>query len=284
MTYQIAVDNVLIFSGNAVTVAAASGIAIVIFVLVLLYVIKKIRASQVIKYEFITIIAHKFRTPLTQIKWLLETLVPEEPDPLRRKNLQDMQKANEKLIVLTSTLIELTNSTRKKAGLAYSIDRTCMYDLVKEVADSLKGLFEEKNISFSVQATDPTLAAHINVPGIRFVLQSLMENSCAYSPVGRRVDIVIFERRGKVHTAITDNGIGIRPQDLSKIFSKFYRASNARKMDTEGFGISLSLSSSIVRRNNGVLKVFSPGLNQGSTFTIILPKAKDEIQFHEYTT
>jgi signal transduction histidine kinase len=234
---------------------------------------RKLRENQSVKYEFITIIAHKFRTPLTEIKWTIDTVMENESDPYLRKSLTDIQKASDKLAALMGTLIELTNKDTG-AGLAYIFERTLIYDFVREIGDGLRNSFQEKNISFSVQCADPTLAVFINKIGMRFVLQALIENSCVYSPPGRRVDVVIFQKHRKVYISITDDGIGIRPRDLSKVFGKFYRARNAKRMDTEGFGVSLFMAQSITRRNHGVIRAFSEGIDRGSTFTIIVPRVK----------
>src|SRR3989344_7581833 len=74
------------------------------------YLWRKLRENENLKYEFITIIAHKFRTPLTHMKWLSEGLIADELDPRKRENLREMRQANQKLIDLTGTLIELTDS------------------------------------------------------------------------------------------------------------------------------------------------------------------------------
>ncbi len=273
MNYHIVLGTTTVFTGDVLNVMLAAVAGILFVALTIKIIARKLRENQVIKYEFITIIAHKFRTPLTQVKWILDSAVPGEDDPLQKKNLLDIQKANEKLIALMGTLIELTDEG-KSGGLTYAFERVTAYDFVREIADSLQPLFQEKNISISVQATDPTFAIKINKIGMRFVIQALLENSCVYSPPGRRVDVIIFKRWGKVYISVTDDGIGIQPRDLRKVFSKFYRARNAKKMDTEGFGVSLFMAKTIVRRNGAKLHVFSAGLNQGSTFTVILPRVK----------
>jgi signal transduction histidine kinase len=273
MTYQLVIDNSAVLTGSVASIVAIASVLLLIVAAVARLTWRKLRENQVIKYEFITIIAHKFRTPLTQVKWIADAVIQDERDPYKKKNFQDIQKANEKLIALMETLIELTGKDNG-AGLLYTFERTVMYDFVRDVADTMKNAFQEKNISFSVQAADPMLAVVINRTGMRFVLQALLENSYTYSHPGRRVDVSIFRRHSKVAIAITDDGIGIRPQDLSKVFSKFYRAGNAKKMDTEGFGVSLFMAQSIVRRNKGRIVAYSQGIDHGSTFTIVLPRAK----------
>ena len=77
----------------------------------------------------------------------------------------------------------------------------------------------------------------------------------------------------KAMIAVTDTGIGIKRDDLQRIFSRFYRAKGAQLADTEGFGIGLSLARSIVNHHGGKIEAFSEGEGKGSAFTILLPIA-----------
>lgn len=270
MIYSLLIDGSTVLTGNLITVLVLVLIVLVILCVIIKFTWKKVHENQVIKYEFIAIIAHKFRTPLTSVKWIIENLSGDEKDSYKLEQFQNIQKSNEKLIALTQTLVELTNENKGEV-LHYVFEPTPIYDFVRSVGDRLQSTFHEKNIFFAVQCTDTNLVANINRTGMDFVIQAILENSCIYSPPGRRVDVIISKHHRKVLISIVDNGIGIQAQDLKKIFSKFYRAGNAKRMDTEGFGISLYMAQSIVKRNKGKIKVYSAGTDQGSTFTITLP-------------
>jgi signal transduction histidine kinase len=234
------------------------------------YIWKKLHRNEALKYEFITIIAHKFRTPLTTAKWSLGELVTGETDPFKKKSLEEIQQSNEKLIKLTGTLIELTDSDDVTAS-SYNFEHVGLSEFVRSIAAPFKDIFHEKNIFFSVLCPDTDVYANIDRSRIEFVLQSLLENADAYSTPGGNVDIKISQLGRLASISVTDNGIGIDRADFPNLFTKFFRAKNAQLVDTEGFGVSLYLAKTIMRRHKGSIEVSSPGTGKGATFTLTLP-------------
>jgi len=233
----------------------------------------KLNENENLKYEFITIIAHKFRTPLTQIKWLTEGMAMSEQDGLKKQGLNDIHHSTQQLIDLTGTLVELTDSDNATRN-SYTFERINICDLVHSVVETFKKTFHEKNIFLAISCSNPEIFANIDKPRIEFVLQTIIQNAVTYSPPGRNVEVAIaFEKRKTVIT-ISDNGIGIDAKDIKKIFTKFFRTANAQKTDTEGFGVGLYLAQAIVRRHNGRINVFSEGIDRGATFQIIVPMVK----------
>ncbi len=222
------------------------------------------------KYEFVTIIAHKFRTPLTQIKWLLESILSDEEDSFKKESLQNIGKSTETLIGLTNALVELTNSADNVKSI-YNFEKINICEMVKKVSGLLSVHFHEKNIFFGIEYSSPEIYVNADHSRMEFVLQTLFENSINYSHTGRNVDIQVLQEKNKVIISVVDYGIGIDPSDLPRIFSKFFRASNARNMDTEGFGVGLYLVKSVVKRHHGTLEVFSDGIEKGTTFVLTLP-------------
>lgn len=248
-------------------------IFMVITIVALIYfLVRSGRKSDSFKNEFITIIAHKFQTPLSQIKWLTETLYSNETDPYRSENLRDLSGANQQLIDLTGTLIEMTDSEASSRA-SYNFEITDMCQLVKKVADSLKTAFHEKNIFLSFQCQTPNIMVKIDKTRMEFAIQVLLENARTYTPIGRRVDVSVSNDGHKVAVTVADQGIGIEPEDMKKMFMKFFRTAGAQSIDTEGFGVGLYLARSIVKQHHGKILVQSAGRNMGSTFAIVLPAA-----------
>ena len=225
------------------------------------------------RYEFITIIAHKFRTPLTHIKWSAENLLSGNLDAYQKQSFADIRGANENLIKLTGSLIELTDS-ESGAKAAYKFERVNACDILREAAAEAKTAFHEKNIFIAVECAEPEITVRADRARLRFVIDTILENACLYSPPGRNAELKLERRGRKCAISVVDHGIGIEPRDLPKVFTKFFRAKNARAVNVEGFGIGLYLARSIVKRHGGKIKAFSEGANKGSTFSIILPRVK----------
>ena len=251
----------------------AAAIVLVIIFLIVFSILRKLRQNEALKYEFITIIAHKFRTPLTRIKWLLDDLIKSEPDSFRKESLTGLRSENENLVKLITTLVELTDAPDTKNS-SYKFERINLCEFVKEAVDATTQSFKEKNISVSINCTVPNVFVKVDHSRMGFVLSSLLDNACLYTPTGRSVNVVITAKRFKAAVSVIDDGIGISPMDMQHIFSRFFRAKNAQNMDTEGLGVALYLAASIAKRHHGKLTAFSAGLNTGSTFSVILPRVK----------
>lgn len=106
---------------------------------------------------------------------------------------------------------------------------------------------------------------------IQRMLSNLVDNAIKYTPPGGSVNVTLGESDGEVVISVKDTGIGISPNDLPRIFERFYRCDQSRSQG--GIGLGLSLARAIARAHGGDIKVTST-LNEGSTFVVTLPKMK----------
>lgn len=192
---------------------------------------------------------------------------------IQKEKFRRYKKSNQKIIDLTTTLIEIADSDSSSSA-TYNIEKILIYDFVKNVSDRFSDTLHEKNLFFSLNCEDHTLKIKADASRLEFVIYTLLENACNYSPPGKDVSISITSNLFQVKISVEDNGIGISKQDLPHVFSKFYRGKNARITDTEGLGVGLYLASSIIKRLKGKISVESPGENMGTRFTIIIPKSR----------
>lgn len=234
------------------------------------FVWKKIRETDMLKYEFITIVTHKFRTPLTRIKWTAENLAGNEalPEPLRL-DVGTIKEAAFRLSELTNVLVGLTDS---ETTFSYKLKRLNVANLIKEIGAGLEKRVAEKNMSFDFQLKDACFAL-ADQERLRPVIHIILENAVSYTPAGGRIAIMLEKLGGKVKFTVSDTGIGISKEDMPLIFTKFFRSDEAKKVDTEGLGIGLYIAREVIRRHGGKISAFSEGLGKGSLFTVELPVA-----------
>ncbi len=261
---------------SKINIKAIAGIVLLGAVIwLIVYLVKlfmnKLGENENLKYEFITIIAHKFRTPLTQLKWIAETLLADEKDSFKRESLLNMQKSTKGLIDLTGTLIELTDSDSKSA---YNFERIAISSMVRSVGSYIKNSFKEKNIYFAIQAPPEDIFIKADSIRMEFVFNTILTNAYTYTPPGRDVNVVIELVGKNVVISIIDKGIGIETKDIPHLFTKFYRTDIAKRTDTEGFGVGLYMAKAVVQRHHGKIEVSSEGLNKGTTFRVLLPVVK----------
>ena len=222
------------------------------------------------KSEFVSLASHQMRTPMTGIKWMIQAAMLQ--GNLNEKQvdfLQDALSSNDRMIRLVDDLL---NVSRIDSGsIAFEPQEGNLSELVKslthEYEATAKGkdqqvIFEkpDKNITFSF---DPLLTSEI--------VSNLVSNALHYSKKGKVVRVVLKDSRNKVYIRVEDEGIGISAKDQKKLFTKFYRTSEASQYSTTGSGLGLYIVKEILKVTGGTIKLKSkPG--KGTVFTVTLPK------------
>ena len=233
----------------------------------------KIKEVDVLKYEFISTVTHKFRTPLTAIKWSVNLL--KEPTVTTGDKdvaLESIEQSEQKLVELLEVIMDTYQSGNSQ--YEYVMHTTDFRDIVSETLKTQNAAAARRKIRISLVLPPAPLMVHADKNKIKFVVQTLVENAINYSPDAGIITITVASENGSAFCAITDKGIGIAKEDIGKIFSKFYRGNTARAKDTEGMGVGLNLAHNIMIRHGGDILVKSEGVNLGSTFTMKLPVRK----------
>jgi signal transduction histidine kinase len=232
-----------------------------------------LREGDVLKAEFITTVTHKFRTPLTYIKWATDNLASGNLSDEDRKNqIEYIRAANEKLVELTNILT--TASDAERAGeYAYSLKPANLSHTLEEVIKGLEKQFAMKQLKIE-RAIGPDLKARFDDTRLKFIIQVLLENALHYSMPKGTITVSARATHREVICSVKDTGLGMTEEQLSLLFSKFYRSDEARKLDTEGMGIGLFISSRIMDKHKGRIWAGSEGPGKGSTFSFSLPRVK----------
>jgi len=241
----------------------------IVSVIIGAYVWGKIKEVDVLKYEFINNVTHKFRTPLTHIRWLVEDLrgnvTPEEKD----KVIEQIQYASMRLFELTNVVIDTARDSND--DYLYRFVPGDLSAMIKEIADNHAEQTKVKEQQVVLQLPEKTPLTPFDNRRLQFAVQILFENAMIYTPKGGKITIRVVVEKHDLLFQISDSGIGIPKEELPHLFSKFYRAQNARRTDTEGMGIGLFMSKNIIEKHHGRIWAESNGVNQGSTFSFTLP-------------
>ncbi len=243
-----------------------SGILILI---VGLFVWKQIRQVDVLKYEFINNVSHKFRTPLTHIRWLAEDLRETNDEATRNKYVDQIQYASLRLFELTNAVIDVSRDENDL--YLYRFTPVHLNSLLKELFTTHDDLIERKKLKVEFDVPDELPTIQADKTRLQFALQIIFENALVYTPEEGKVSIKVRQIGGEVLITFKDNGIGVPEDDIDRIFSKFYRSVNARHTDTEGMGIGLYMAKNIVDKHRGKIWVTSAGEGTGTEFTVSIP-------------
>ncbi len=247
-----------------------SSIALAIVLTVLVFVIwNKMRQEDIIKYEFVNTIIHKFRTPLTAIIWSSESLKPENV----KDESEKIKKSAENLVGLTNLLVNL--SMTENDSFQDDITKINLNNFIKNIISEYSKDLRKREIEFSeMKCFSPFVM--VDERKVKFVFQSLIDNAIRYTSSDGKIKIEMINPNDKIILVkIEDNGIGIDKDKIKLIFTKFFRTDDSKRSDTEGMGIGLYLSKKIIDRSGGKIWVESPGVGKGSTFYVSLPVYKD---------
>jgi heavy metal sensor kinase len=232
------------------------------------HMIDRLDAAFQYSRRFVADASHELRTPLTVLKGELEDFVQKpQASPEWRDRLGS---ALEEVDRLTNIVEGLFAISRLDAGEAAA--EWVEFDLARLVsatADQMALLAEDKKIKLTCQGTSDVWVEGDRAR-LKQVVVNLLDNAIKYTPEGGAVSLAVTAQNGKAVLEVSDNGVGIPPQALPRVFDRFYRVDNARSRPQGGAGLGLSIVKSICTAHHGTVEALStPG--QGSCFKVALP-------------
>jgi PAS domain S-box-containing protein len=241
--------------------------------LMILHDVTREKMIERMKTEFVSISAHQLRTPLSAIKWTLKMFLDGDLGELtkeQREFLEKTYKSNERMINLINDLL---NVARIEEGRY--LYRPVLADIVpicQSVIDSCKEEIEKKKLKFRFEKPKGLPKVRVDVEKISLAIQNLLENAIRYNREGGGIEITLEEKEGKIKFSIKDTGIGIPKDQQHRVFTKFFRAPNAMRMETEGSGLGLFITKNIIEAHGGEIW-FESEEGKGTTFYFTLPVA-----------
>ena len=251
-------------------------IIILIFIILLLagalvYFVMKSKNSKIAEESFLSVVNHSFRTPLTRIKWMSDSLTEDMPRKEALDLAHNLSSSVNRLLEIIDTLsgVKDINSTA-----SYDIKAVTLREIIEHSIEECRGPLVEKNIALTIPPLHNLPFLSIDTRKVAFVVHAVLENAILYSKDKGSININAELTKENLILKVEDGGIGLTPQDKSNIFTCFYRNEVAKRLNTEGMGISLYMSKEIMRRHNGKIYFTSNGPDQGSTFYISFPVVK----------
>lgn len=221
--------------------------------------------------EFVSNASHELKTPLSAMKVLTESLLHmgiDDPD-IYREFLTDINFEIDRLNSIITDLLALVQLDKQSGSTQLSKEPVNLADLVERTLKGLQLLAEQKDITLEISHEDDVVVEGDSAK-LQQVISNLVDNAIKYTPEGGRVSIDISSGPGHAIIKISDTGIGIPSEDLSRIFDRFFRVDKARSRSTGGTGLGLSIANRIVLMHGGYIRVNSVE-GKGSTFYVELP-------------
>jgi len=240
--------------------------------LIILHDVTREKLVERMKTEFVSIAAHQLRTPLSAIKWILRMILDGdlgEINASQREFLEKTYVSNERMISLINDLLNVTRIEEGK--YIYKTALTSLENVVESVIESRKDIIERKKINFRFEKPIvPLPLVSIDVEKITLAIQNLLDNAVNYTPENGSIIILLSASEKEVQFSIRDTGIGIPKEEHHRVFSKFFRSSNAMKTETSGSGLGVFIAKNIIEAHGGKIW-FESEENKGTTFYFYLP-------------
>jgi two-component system, OmpR family, sensor histidine kinase SenX3 len=238
------------------------------------FLIREIRRNE--QHDaFINAVTHEIKTPLASIRLYLETLKARKLSEAQRENFYDIMLADsDRLLHTVEQVLRAGQAGQRQRLLSPTI--IDLGEMVRECLELTRVRYnlapESLKLQESMNGDRPRVAG--DVDDLRTAVSNLLDNAIKYSDKNIRVSVEVATLDEKrVAVRIADRGIGIPRGQLKRIFKRFYRAPGRFMARVKGTGLGLFIVQSIVERHGGRVFAESPGVGQGSTFTIQLPRA-----------
>ncbi len=233
-----------------------------------LHDITRLKELDRIKTEFVSIVSHDLRSPLTAIRGYVE-LLP-RVGPLNEQQLEFVGRVEHSMTHIVALISDLLDIGRIEAGVNWQMQPTPLNTLIEVAVQQLQSDVALKRHTLTYDRTElPSVLG--NAQRLTQVITNLISNAVKYTPIGGHIQLISREDGDFLLLQVRDDGIGIAPDDQRRVFDKFYRVQSEDTEGINGTGLGLSIVKAIVEKHHGRVWVESE-LGHGSTFTVLLPK------------
>ena len=226
------------------------------------------------KDDFISMASHQLRTPLTSVKGYLSMVLEGDAGELtknQKKMLSQAYISSQRMVFLISDLLNLS---RLKTGKFIIESRPVnLTEIIESEVDQLAETASARDLklNFDKPESFPTLI--LDETKIRQVIMNFVDNAIYYTPSGGNINVRLKENQHSIECTVTDDGIGIPKHEQHHLFTKFFRAGNAKKARPDGTGLGLFMAKKVIIAQGGGV-IFNSQEGKGSTFGFTFPKSK----------
>ncbi len=237
------------------------------------------------KREVVSIAAHQLRTPLTGMKWAVDSLISGDKGELKSEQKTLAQQALEAVDRMIRLVNDLLNVNQVEEGrLSMELKRQSISPLIERVLTFFRHNAERKEIMVETHIGEEIPKILFDEEKIEIVLNNVLDNAVKYTPSKGRISVDVSLRDGSIVISVRDSGIGISVEDSNKIFTKFFRSPQAHLRHTDGSGLGLYVAKHIIEKHGGKIWFESPATakttegteeKKETTFFVSLPIPKE---------
>ena len=222
------------------------------------------------KDEFLATLAHELRNPLAPIVNSLQILrMTQDQDPSVEKVCQIMERQTNLLVRLVDDLLEVSRIAQGKIDLRR--EKLDLAAVIRSAVETSRPQIDAGGHQLAISVPPRPMIVNADSDRLAQVIANLLNNAAKYTPAGGQIWLTARPGRGQVTISVRDNGVGISPEQLPRVFEMYAQGGVPDARSPRGLGIGLTLAKNLVQLHGGRIEARSDGLGKGSQFTITLP-------------
>jgi signal transduction histidine kinase len=219
-----------------------------------------------------SITTHELKTPLVPIKSQVQILLAGDYgvlNPEQEKAIKMIYRNEEVLNTLTGEVLDITKIKSNRFNVI--LEKVDLGQIINETVDDLRSKAEEKQLIFSLLPLPQMPQMMIDKIRITQLLSNLLDNAIKFTPENGNITIEVQNINNEINVIVKDSGIGIKSENLAKLFTPFFQIESALSRKYRGTGLGLAIAKGITEAHGGKIKAESEGEGKGSTFSFTLP-------------
>jgi DNA-binding response OmpR family regulator len=234
------------------------------------------------KLQFFTNISHEIRTPMTLILGPLEKLLHTHKDAETQQSYQLMYRNAQRILRLINQLMDMRKIDRGQMKLR--VRETDLVGFVEDVMKSFEYSAQKKNIRFNFHHEVDKLQAWIDINNFDKILFNILSNAFRFTPDYGEIDVFLTQHPDTFEIKIIDSGIGLKEEDVERIFDRFYQVESEGRLSNYGTGVGLHLTRSLVELHHGTIRAFGRADRPGAVFLVTAPLGNAHLNPNEIET
>ena len=232
---------------------------------------ERLAEANRMKSEFVSVVSHQLRSPLSNLKWVVEFLMSGRVKEVSKKQMEYFKILKEntgRMTELVADLLIVSRIEQKKFPLKK--EGFIMADLVGEMIKGKEIFARASNVEIKFENKDDLPEIFGDSFQLKLVVENLLDNAIRYIKGKGTVKVRLRKQKKSIYFEVEDSGVGIPQEDQKYIFQRFFRSANVMRRQTEGSGLGLYIAKSIIEKSGGKIG-FNSQENKGSTFWFTIP-------------